>query len=472
MPVTDAVQARASSRLGRIVFWVSLSGVVAIIALDQLTALLALALLVGLTWLAIVAPLATFVVGLALYAAPLAIQATNLVTPDIGAIYAGVRPLDIVLAAMLGAAVIRALGAWRAVPRFSRQVIAAGAVLWSILILEVLRNLGTYGVSAPGEFRSRFLILAVPAFVGLCLTSEPHRRIAAKLLFAVSVPYVLLVTPFIGVVKGWGIGPESRFLPAASALGMIYGLIWMLVARGEKVVRVAPTMVVLLLVPCIGLLFADSHRSVWLATIAIVGVLIVTKEIRLGRSWMWFVAGVLLLIGIVAAVSAAAGISWIDYVATRLKAVTDPLQDQTAAWRIYVWEAQLAGIKAHPIVGQGFGGYFDAYVPELDQRTDIFPHSLYVLSAVKLGLVGLGVLLFTGYAAVRTMWRKLGTLEAPGPDRVSVLMGLIALVALATYGVAYAWDFFSLAWMGLGLSACFWTAWEPTKTNLPEELGA
>jgi O-antigen ligase len=449
---------RADRRLEIWMLWVGIALIVVLLAAGQLPALAAIAAVVVLTWLAYVAPAWTFVLGLLIYAVPLSLQATNFVSPDIGALYAGIRPLDIVLVGMLGATIVRALRTWREVPPLAGSILASGAVLWAVFVVEVARNLGVYGISAPGEFRSRFLLLIVPAFIALSITSKLQRRFVARWIFYLSVPYVLLVTPLIGVVKGWGIGPDSRFFPAATALGIVYGLIWMFVSRGEGVESYPIALELILLAPCLGLLFADSHRSVWLAGTTALLVLTLSGEIRLARSWTWIWAGVLFMLGIVFLVGAATGVSPLEYVSTRLRAFTDPLSDQTTAWRLYVWEAQLQTIRVHPIVGQGFGGYFDAYIPELDQRTDIFPHSLYVLTAVKVGFIGLAVMITAGYRMFAALRARLRTAFRPGEDRVYLLMGLVALVSLATFGVAYAWDFLSLAWIGVGLSVCFGVA--------------
>lgn len=106
-----------------------------------------------------------------------------------------------------------------------------------------------------------------------------------------------------------------------------------------------------------------------------------------------------------------------------------------------------------PLFGQGFGGYWDVYVPELGARVITSPHSVYVQTLVKVGLVGLASLLAWFGVCIRLLAQVVVLRDGGNsPQWVLVVMGLVAIAATLAYGSVYALDFWPLAWLGLGLA--------------------
>ena len=176
-------------------------------ALLLLAAALFLALLTGIAY-----HWPVFTVGLFLLLGPLA--GVLQMTPS-GALLqslsvAAIRPVDAVLTAMLAAALYRGVAlAW------ARTGLVPTALRWTLILLagwillEVARNITTYGLSAPGEFRYRYLVLVMPAYVALSFTRvEQRRRLLQAAILAATV-LTLCFMPLIGLTKGWAVGPRA-----------------------------------------------------------------------------------------------------------------------------------------------------------------------------------------------------------------------------------------------------------------------
>ena len=334
------------------------------------------------------------------------------------------------------------------------------ALRWTVILLagwillEIARNVALYGLSAPGEFRYRYLVLALPAYIALSFTLVEQRRrlLAAAILMATVV--TLCFIPLIGVMKGWGVGPESRFLPSVLSLGLVLGWTALFLAVRAGVLRVSSSLVWLLALPLAGLVLVDGHRSVWLVALAVMLTLMVLGELGSARISGWILPAAA-VVGLILVAVVASGVDPVPYVVARAEAFTAPANDATASWRQMQWQAQLEVWRQSPIAGQGFGGYWSA--GEQYGATDVSPHSLYVQTLVKLGIVGLalmgvaaaGIAVVLARALVR--FRRSGRRE--GLDDVLVVMGLVALVAVLVYGVAYALDYYALLFVGLGLAA-------------------
>ena len=54
-----------------------------------------------------------------------------------------------------------------------------------------------------------------------------------------------------------------------------------------------------------------------------------------------------------------------------------------------VWDSSIKSILEKPLFGQGFGGYWNIFVPELNTTFNLPPHNLYIHTVVKIGLIGL-----------------------------------------------------------------------------------
>jgi O-antigen ligase len=73
----------------------------------------------------------------------------------------------------------------------------------------------------------------------------------------------------------------------------------------------------------------------------------------------------------------------------------DPAADVTAAWRLVLWRQALVSAKEHPLIGQGLGGYWRNVGPNGEPANQL-PHNGFLAVLVKLGGVGLALLLLGG----------------------------------------------------------------------------
>jgi len=398
----------------------------------------------------------TFVVGALLTGmVPQVLQMTTVLPTEWMTLPGGARLEDLFLVGMAGAAAwcIASRG-WRAgTSPWARAAIASAVLFFGWALLEVARNLGTYGISALGEFRFRYLIIALPLFVAVRLSDEGSRRRMATFLWGASVPLVLAAIPVIGALKGWGIGAESRYLPASISLALLYGVAWMLIASRAGVLRVPTFLIALMTILGGVMVFVDSHRSVWLVLLVLVLAFLLLGELQLRRAWAWGLATVS-IIGVVAIVAMSGGVDPLAYLSTRGGALVDPLSDPTSAWRIYLWQANLNELAASPFLGSGLGGFWNVYVPELAANVTVSPHSLFVQTAVKLGAVGLALYLWVSVTAARVLIKARSVADRLGAsDRVLVVAGIAACAGSLAFHLTYSLEYAGLTWIGLGLAA-------------------
>ena len=363
---------------------------------------------------------------------------------------------DVPLLPMAGAVAVRAVvlaaGKRRAaLPRLLPLVVALAVVLAGLMVGEVARNFPIYRLSAVREFTVCYLGLVTVPYIALFL--RPRRDIArvfkALALVGVGVPLVLL--PLVGQLKGWGIGPQTRFYPSVVHMGILYGLIAAYLLQGrERPWRLA---LGALAVPAVFLIIADSHRSVWLAAGVSLVALTVTGRLRLDRFWKWgFVA--VLVVAVAASALIALGKDPVGYVASRGVAFTDPNADATTSWRLSVWRSAIEQGRQHPVLGEGFGSYFDFQLAG-GRDVTVQPHNFYVETFLKLGLVGLAAYVGLAAAVLATLIGARRRARRSGDPRLEpvVVMGLVAACASLAYSLVYSFEVYSMLFVGLGLAA-------------------
>lgn len=404
-------------------------------------------------------PSVALVLVFAMGVVPDALLPTGLDVSAYTTVWLGLTAVDAVLFAMCAAVVIRILAARTVVHRrgpapspVALAVCAAALSVW--LLLEVARNWADLGVSSLGEFRFRYLPLILPAYLAVSLVSVSQRRKALKLGIGLSVFGVLALVPAIGLLRGWTFGPSSRFLPAALSLVLLYGTAALVLAARRGVITVSRSVVAVVATIALALVLIDSNRSVWLAGIVGLAMLCIVGELRLERAWRWGSAlGFALAALLLGAVTA--GGRPVSFIVERASAIYSPLNDPNATWRFLLWKSELGAFSAHPIAGEGFGGYWSAYVPELGRVITVQPHDFYVQTLVKLGIVGL--VLWLACVALVALHLGFGMRRLVSPDthldRFLAMFGLVTLIATCAYLVAYALDPIIGMWVGIGLAS-------------------
>ncbi len=413
--------------------------------LMALTISLGVAVLVA-TMFPLATVLALFVTGIL----PSVFQMTRYLPPDFTAIARGVNAPDIVLLSMGGAIILETLRKGK-VARQNSLVLSICVMFFALwLLFEVLRNIGVYGLSALGEFRFRYLILVLPGYVGLFFPSAEERKKVFKSVVFLSLFFTLACIPIIGMLKGWSVGFESRFLPSSISLGLVYGLLATYLGKKYGLLKLSNIYIWIASIPVGVLVLIDSHRSVWIVIGVVLLSLICLKEIRLGKVFSWLVP--LILAGImVLLIVNSTGLDVVEYVKTRGAALVRPQEDRTGAWRIVQWEAQMSKFYSSPILGQGFGGYWGFSAREGD--IGISPHSLYVQTLVKIGIVGMLLYFIIVFKVLSALGHWIKTQrKSNNPEIAIVLAAFTILIAAHTFYTVYAFEYYTWLFVGLAVA--------------------
>ncbi|MCL4078688.1 O-antigen ligase family protein [Coriobacteriia bacterium Es71-Z0120] len=366
----------------------------------------------------------------------------------------GVRISDLILVGMWGASVATLFRRIDRSPE-AKRLLAASALLSALLLVAILRNWTTYGLSAPGEFRFRYLILGLPIFLAIHLTDEKMRESLASLLSWSPVIGALAVLPIAVAKQGIQLSASSRWYPASISLGLLLAATWLFVSSRVASRSVSQALRYLTLLFVAFIVLKDAHRSVWLVAAVILLILMRLRVVEVGRLAPWLL--VIVVSG--AAILSTVGLTvpqLIAYITSRGSAFIRPTSDPTSYWRLVTWKSYLNVFMEHPWLGEGFGGYWDVYVPEFDARITVMPHSLYVQTLVKLGVTGMMALLAWFGAAASALVAQIKRAASESTSaRALALMGLLGVAASLTFGTAYSLDFWPLAWIGIGLAAVF-----------------
>ncbi len=378
-------------------------------------------------------------------------------TPDFvaDALYVGggVYFQDVVLVGMVAAAILRLAGG-----RDRRRVAGLFAPIVGVsawLVIAVLRNLPATGLSAPGELRFRYLLLAIPLCLVASLQNQRQTRAALWLFVSIAVGLPLVLSPVVLSLKGWSFSWSDRLFPAQVSMGLLLGLTALWQCRSWlRVPRV-----LLYVVTGLGAIeiILDSHRSVWLGVAGALVILSVSKS-----GWVPTVRRAAAVIVAVLAATLLALFTRINIwsvLAERGQAALE--RRDTAGWRELVWESTLEQFYASPTAGRGLGLYWSTYVKELGGEVTIFPHSLYVMILAHLGVVGMLLFVWLWFAGWRPLlaWRKSGrpVPSADGRPEELAWLGMAVLAGSAAWGIAYGFEPYSLTLAGVCLAGVLGT---------------
>jgi len=361
---------------------------------------------------------------------------------------------DIALVGMWGASVAILMRRTQR-SRAEKWLLAMAFAVVVILVGAILRNLGSFGLGALGEFRMRYLMLGLPVYLALGMDVRRSRDAVARILVWAPIIGVMVFLPILGTLQGWAVGPSSRFFPSAVSLMLVYSAVWLSMDR-TQVGGPARRLLKYASFPLIAaVVLADGHRSVWLVAAVTLLMLVILGVVRLDRIWSWGLAGIAVAAAAVVVIELA-GVDVIDYVTLRSAAFVNPTADTTSYWRLAVWRAYLEPIRQHLVFGEGLGGYWGIFVPEFDADIVTMPHSIYIQTLVKLGIAGLGVLLLWFWTAWRALWQARRRYASSGSQQdVLIVMGLVAIVGSLTYGTVYSFEPWSFGWIGLALASVF-----------------
>ena len=367
----------------------------------------------------------------------------------------GIRIQDVIMISMLGAVFLKLFFSAREKPLQNKLGLSLFVVLFGLWILfEIARNIGMYGLSAPGEFRFRYLILSVPLYVCFSFTQEEERRGLFKMLIACSLFLPILCVPIIGHLKGWSIGADSRFFPSSISLGLLYGVIALNLGQKYNLMRINGALYWLIIVSFGLLILFDTHRSVWLSAIVAAITLFAMKEIPYRKIMTWslliIISGVIVYSIASKFIMSSTGRTPVGFIFERSSDVVKLSEDykNTAAWRVTHWKMEMKKSYASPIAGVGFGGYWGL------SGKGTSPHSLYVQTLVKIGIVGMLLYLLI----ILKIFDKLRSTIARykvelEPEMAILITGLIVLIASHAFYTVYAFEYYSLLFIGLSVAS-------------------
>lgn len=366
----------------------------------------------------------------------------------------GIRIQDVIMIAMLGAVFLKLFFSAREKPPQNKLCLSLFIVLFGLWILfEIARNVGMYGLSAPGEFRFRYLILSVPLYVCIFFAQGEERRGLFKMLIVCSLFLPILCVPIIGHLKGWSVGADSRFFPSSISLGLLYGVIALSLGQKYNFVRINGALYWLAIISVGLLILFDTHRSVWLSAIVAAITFSAMKEIPYRKIMTWslliIISGVIVYSIASKFIMSSSGRTPVDFIFERSSDIVKFSEGykNTAAWRVTHWKMEMQKFYAAPIAGVGFGGYWGL------SGEGISPHSLYVQTLVKIGVVGMLLYLIIVLKIFDKLRRTIARYKVEGDPEMAILItGLIVLIASHAFYSVYAFEYYSLLFIGLSVA--------------------
>jgi O-antigen ligase len=117
-------------------------------------------------------------------------------------------------------------------------------------------------------------------------------------------------------------------------------------------------------------------------------------------------------------------------------------EDSTGYWRYVVQTSALLQGMETPIIGQGFGGYFEFYVPELGKVVEYPPHNMYIFIFLKSGLIGVILCLVMLFSIIHTTIKmKKETEQNPAWEKYRLFFSVI-FIAQIPYMMAYGFSLY------------------------------
>ena len=301
-----------------------------------------------------------------------------------------------------------------------------------------------------GEFRTYYQSLFLVLYLVATTKTEKERAKIFKLLVSLALLHILL-----GLIRGaflfeFKFAAYDKWLSAFGSLALLYGLFALFIAKHENSIPVPKWMNTLFYILGISLIFISANRSVWLAGVAGLMFLVISRRLSLGRQIkLLFLLPV--IIAVLLFVFHTIGKDLDEFIQTRLLAFTDYQADTSASWRYYYWLSTLEQIIQNPWFGVGLGKHFDIYIPEIRKVITTSPHKFYLTILYQVGIIGL--LLYGIWVSLIATYFHKAKLSTPS-DRAILATGVLVLFVAHCYWIAYSLEkeFFTWSFIGLALS--------------------
>lgn len=364
----------------------------------------------------------------------------------------GVDPVDVVNLVALGAAVIR----MRRGPR-GWQWALLGAV--ALIVLGTLRGLVQLGGGALLGFRLELYFVLPALFVATLPAATSARLVRPVVLFGVAIALVAVarwVLFALGAgpwIEGGGRYAIPRVIDSSPALWVAFAGVAGTVALIERGTSQVRWKLQALTAITLGVVVLAQHRSVWVATAAMLAAALVMTR----RRWLMKAAVV-----VVAAVGVLAievvGLGDAGQIGESLTVAAT--NTNTWVWRLERWVNVWSTHAERGIGAIVFGsGYGYGWVTGVIGTWEASPHNGFLQIAVRIGLVG-ALLVFAPYV---TALRRLRT----GGGTRSRITWLWVVGALVFY-IPYSGNMLTGILLGLAISSSASRATEAAEAPAPD----
>lgn len=314
-----------------------------------------------------------------------------------------------------------------------------------------------FGTNAGVELRPFFYLSAGTLYFSSFKYDEHALHNLERLLIVVVTCFLLLaayrwaadIVGFGGVNWGQRVGARAmRVLNSSHALFLLAALFVLAHGLDQSVSRFRAVFLASVLIAIIVL----QHRTVWIALL--IGMALM---LRLRPSYFrWTSSPITVFLVMPAALMAVITVLIASPTLTDslVLSVTEAFQSKrsTFMWRVSGWQELisdwLAGGPVVNVFGFPYGKGWRHYVPDISQFADYSPHSFYVQTLLRGGLIKLALVgtLFGATAIALLQRYRDGTGEA----RAALFTAVV--LAIATYLITYGTDYFMGVMLGIALS--------------------
>jgi len=317
--------------------------------------------------------------------------------------------------------------------------------LWSLF--SIIKNIPAYQQSTVHEFSEKYLFIFAMFYIIVFFDRSDLKKLF-KIFTVFPIFLVFIGAIFNGVTTGWDIGPAHRYLHSSINLLLIESLSILLIVNKYfffKSKIISNFSIIFIVIMSI----IDGHRSVWLCAASIIFFFLFLGEIKIKfQHAIIFLLIAFSLINIFATKK----YDITTYFSERSTAFIDYKSDENSNWRMEAWIGAMELFNTNPITGQGFGGYwYDLYFSS-GKKVGYFPHSLYFMTLVKMGIVGMLAFLFFSFRIGKYFMHGIKNLKNIDIQTYILrIIGSIGIINVFVYGLAYGLEYYSWLLIGLGL---------------------
>ena len=332
---------------------------------------------------------------------------------------------------------------------FRSSVSVAMMVYIAWVMVCVVRGIPVWGYSAVGESRlvlSAFLYFSVVYAVRDIKTFERVLKVCL-LLAATRLIYVLIQRFFVDY------GGDFLWMMSSKPIGTYLGLlatsiiVFFLVFLAMGLVKKHRIAVIFTIV-FLGLLCLFGSRTPALAlTVSTVFVILVTLRRARLNAKMGLLLMTMVLVGVAMDLNSRTGGVLVDSMSSSGIGFVNALDYGTVGWRLGGWRTLIQETLAlNPILGQGFGGYYDIFYSE--QYAGVAPHNEWLVIFSKMGVIGLILFISVVIQLYRIGFKYINA--SKDTIRQAYMKGLLAVFTAGLIGGTF-FFFFPFMWIAAGL---------------------